>query len=74
MRARATSLQVTFVLACVAGGIFSGCSGADNPTPTKPTETPPAPSKEAVKPHETAEGKAYGSNDMYKKMMRKPGS
>lgn len=73
MKARAASLQIAFVLACLAGGGFSGCNQPDNPPPAKPTETPPAPTDEALKPHETAEGKAYGSNDMYKKMMRKPG-
>ena len=74
MNVRAASLRFVFVVACLACGGLSGCNQPDNPTPAKPTEAPPAPTDEAVKPHETSEGKAYGSNDMYKKMMRKPGS
>ena len=73
MKARAASHRLAFVFACVLGGPFFGCSQPDSPAPVKPTEAPPAPSDAAVKPHETTEGKAYGSNDMYKKMMRKPG-
>ena len=73
MKSRTLSLLACFVVLCSLSGALSGCSGPDDPTPTKPTEAPAAPTKESAQPHKTEAGKEYGGNDMYKKMMRKPG-
>jgi hypothetical protein len=74
MRSRTLSLLASFVVICSLSGALSGCSQADNPPPAKPTEVPPAPTEKETQPHKTAEGKTYGGGEMYKKMMRKPGS
>jgi hypothetical protein len=74
MRSRTLSLLAGFVVICTLTGALSGCSEADNPTPAKPTEAPPPPTAKETQPHKTEAGKTYGGNDMYKKMMRKPGS
>jgi len=74
MRSRTLSLLAGFVVICSLSGALSGCSEADNPAPVKPAEAPPAPTAKETQPPKTQEGKTYGTNDMYKKMMRKPGS
>jgi hypothetical protein len=71
MRSRTLSLLACFVVICSLSGALSGCSEPDNPTPAKPTEAPSVPKESQT--HKTQEGKTYGSSDMYKKMMRKPG-
>jgi hypothetical protein len=74
MRSRTWSLLACFVVICSVSGALSGCSGADEPPPAKPTEVPPAPKEAELQPHKTESGKEYGSSDMYKKSMRKPGT
>lgn len=71
MNSRTTSPLVGLVFACALGGALSGCSGADNPAPAKPTETPPPTTETDLKPHTTEDGKTYGGGSLYKKMMTK---
>ena len=69
MRSRTLSLLASFVVVCSLTGALSGCSTADNPPPAKPTEAPPPPAAKETQPHKTQEGKTYGGNDMYKKIV-----
>jgi hypothetical protein len=72
MKSKTWSLLACFVVMCSLGGALSGCTGADEPPPAKPKEAPPATTEKDKQPHTTKTGKAYGSNDLYKKSMRKP--
>ncbi len=74
MKSRTWCLLAYFVFVCSLGAGLSGCNQPDNPTPAKVTETPPAPTEKNLEVPKTTEGKAYGSSDMYKKRMRKPGT
>jgi hypothetical protein len=74
MKSRALSLLVCFVVMCSLSGALSGCGQPDSPPPAKPTETPAAPTEKETQPHKNKEGKAYGSGELYKKSMRKPGT
>ncbi len=71
MKSGTWSLLACFVVMCFLGGALSGCIGADNPAPAKPTEPPPAPTEKEKQPHMTKPGQAYGASDKYKKMMEK---
>jgi len=70
MKSKIRSLLILSIIMSPLWVTFSGCSQPDNPEPVKAPPAPPPTEKELEVP-KSANGKAYGAGERYKKAMNK---
>jgi hypothetical protein len=71
MRSKTCALVASLVASAGLGGLLSGCSQPDNPTPVT-AAPPPAPKPEELKvPKKTPGGEQYGANQKYQNAFKK---